>query len=98
VAEASKRSVLSVLTKGRLEDLGREFGVPVPSTAAKDAQVAVLADSALDLPVRTGRTGCRAKGRLCRSGSGSTDATLTGGQPSIAGGCVQDQVTHRITS
>ena len=55
MAEASKRSVLSVLTKGRLEDLAREFGVPVPGTATKDAQVAVLADSALDLGSVLGR-------------------------------------------
>jgi hypothetical protein len=69
VAGASKRSVLSVLTKGRLEDLGREFGVPLQSTATKDAQVAVLADSALDLPSVLGRlrrdelrSACRAHG------------------------------------
>jgi hypothetical protein len=122
VAEASKRSVLSVLTKGRLEDLAREFAITLQSTATKDAQVTVLADSALDLgsvlgrlrrdelrsacrahgvdatgrgrndlmirsaapgtlpalarsglpgSVRTGRTACRARGRLCRSGTGS---------------------------
>ena len=55
MAEASKRSVLSVLTKGRLEDLGREFGITLQSTATKEAQVAVLADSALDLPSVLGR-------------------------------------------
>jgi hypothetical protein len=69
VAEASKRSVLSVLTKGRLEDLAREFGITLQSTATKDAQVAVLADSALDLGSVLGRlrrdelrSACRAHG------------------------------------
>jgi len=69
MAEASKRSVLSVLTKGRLEDLAREFGITLQSTATKDAQVAVLADSALDLPSVLGRlrrdelrSACRAHG------------------------------------
>jgi hypothetical protein len=46
---------LSVLTKGRLEDLGRELGVSVPTTGTKDAQVTVLADSPVDLASVLGR-------------------------------------------
>jgi hypothetical protein len=83
VAEASKRSVLSVLTKGRLEDLGREFGVPVPATATKDAQVAVLADSALDLGSVLGRlrrdelrSACRAHHGVDATGRGRNDLMI----------------------
>jgi LmbE family N-acetylglucosaminyl deacetylase len=90
VAEASKRSVLSVLTKGRLEDLGREFGITLQSTATKDAQVAVLADSALDLGSVLGRlrrdelrSACRAHG-VDATGRGRNDLMIrlsgTGGR------------------
>ncbi|MGC9985892.1 MAG: SNF2-related protein, partial [Polyangia bacterium] len=92
MAEASKRSVLSVLTKGRLEDLAREFGVPLQSTATKDAQVAVLADSALDLGSVLGRL-CRDELRLaCRAhgvdatGRGRNDLMIRLGGPGGATG------------
>ncbi len=67
--EITKLSVLSVLTKGRLLDLGREFEVPVSASATKEAHVAALADSPLDLPSILGRlrrdelrSACRAHG------------------------------------
>jgi hypothetical protein len=92
VAEASKRSVLSVLTKGRLEDLGREFGVFLPATATKDAQVAVLADSALDLGSVLGRlrrdelrSACRAHG-VDATGRGRNDLMARLGGPGMATG------------
>ena len=82
MAEASKRSVLSVLTKGRLEDLAREFGITLQSTATKDAQVAVLADSALDLGSVLGRlrrdelrSACRAHG-VDATGRGRNDLMI----------------------
>jgi hypothetical protein len=50
VADASKGSVLSMLTKGPVEDLGWEFGFSVSATATKNAQMMVLADSPLGSP------------------------------------------------
>lgn len=76
MAEVSKRSVLSVLIKGRLEDLGRNFGVSVPTTGTKEAQVAVLADSPLDLPSILGRLRRDELRSACRAHS--LDATGRG--------------------
>jgi len=78
--EVTKRSVLAVLQKQRLEDLGREFGLAVSLTAVKEAQVTSLADSPLDLPTILGRlrrdelrSACRAHG-LDASGRGARRA------------------------
>lgn len=65
-----------VLQKQRLEDLGRDFGLQVSSAALKEAQIALLADSPLDLPSILGRlrrdelrSACRTHG-LDASGRG----------------------------
>lgn len=51
MSKPSARGVLETLTKSRLAAVGRELGVPVPASGAKEGQLEALASSpALDLP------------------------------------------------
>lgn len=92
MAEASKRSVYSVLNKERLEDLGRNPGIPVLGNATKGVQVAALANSPIDLPSTPERlrrdelrSGCRAHG-LDATGCGLRDLVARLAGPGLASG------------
>src|SRR5688572_7518538 len=63
------RTVLAPLTKGRLEELGRDLGLALPGAATKDAQLEAFAKADLPLAQVLGglgrdelRAACRAHG------------------------------------